>query len=162
MGMNGRVVSFALHGLAQRAFRSAQFVLFEINPAETVEIGPVVRIFLLGLLHERFRLVKPYPQVAEHVAVVIQYRSVFWINGQHLLELFFGFVKKLLPLVDSAEEEPHHFVFTRLTRQHFRSVQTKWCGSSSALSRSGRSFLTKDRKSTRRNSSHTVNSYAVF
>src|SRR5439155_20433193 len=107
MGMNGCVLSFALHGLAQRAFRSAQLVLFEINPAETVEIGPVVRIFLQGLLHERFRLVKPYPQVAEHVAVVIQYRSVFWINGQHLLELFFGFVKKLLPLVDSAEEEPH-------------------------------------------------------
>src|SRR2546430_16374106 len=78
--MNRRVVPFSLDGLAQRALRSAQLVLFEINPAETVEVRPVEGVFLQRFLDQGFGFVKAYPQVAQHVAVIIQDRSVFRVD----------------------------------------------------------------------------------
>src|SRR5467141_3255989 len=103
MRMNGGVVSFALDGLSERALRSVKFVLFEIAPAETVKIRTVERVFLQRLLDQPFRFVKPYPQVAQHVAVIIQHGSVFRVYCKHFLELLLGLVEKLLPLVDGSE-----------------------------------------------------------
>ena len=113
---------FALHGLPERALRKAELALFEINPAEAIEVRPVKRVFLQRLLDQRFRFVKPYPQVAQHVAIIIQHRSIFRIYGKHFLELLLGLVEKLLPLIDRAEQKPHHFVLARLPGQYFRGA----------------------------------------
>src|SRR5438876_1357282 len=104
--MNRRVVSFALDGLAKRALRSAQLVLFEINPAETVEIRPVEGVFLQRLLDERLRFVNPYPQIAQLVSVIIQDGCRFRLLRHKSLTMSLHLVEKFRPFLNAPVEAP--------------------------------------------------------
>ena len=100
--MDGGVVPFAFDGFSERCLGSAELIFLEINPAKTIEVRSVIRIFLQGLLNKGFRFVQANSQIAQHVTVIIQHRRVFRIYGEDFLELFLGLVEEFLAFVNRA------------------------------------------------------------
>ena len=118
---NGGIVRFAFDSFAQSGFSFREFILLEINPAEAVEIGAAVRLFLQRALHKRFGFVERGCRDRRAYSRSSSARgSVLRIGIQGFLEFYFGLVEKFLALVDGAEQEPRHFVVARLRQAGLR------------------------------------------
>src|ERR1700722_6657413 len=63
-----RIVFLAIYSSLQIFLRLGKLVLLVISPAQAVEVGAVVRIFLQGPLDKRDGLIKPYATVRQNIA----------------------------------------------------------------------------------------------
>src|SRR5437763_600857 len=116
-------MALARERFAQHGFGIGNPIFLVINPAQAVQITAVIGLFFQRALDQRLCFVETDSQVAKHVTVIIQHRSVFGVDRKNFFELLFGLVIKLLALVNGAEEEPDHFVVARLAGQDFSGTR---------------------------------------
>ena len=69
---------------------SSRRVLPVVNPAETIQIRPVIRIQFQGARNQLLRFVQSHSAVGEHVAKIVHRAGVVRIQLQHLAEFGFG------------------------------------------------------------------------
>jgi len=87
-----------LRSFQQVVFRHFIFSQAEVSPAQGIEIGAVGGIEIHGVLDVPERFFQLHVLVGQHVAQIIQRRSMLRIAGQYLLELFFRLGVALLTL----------------------------------------------------------------
>src|SRR6266436_4527341 len=122
MRMNCGVVTLALECFAQHGFGIGEFVLLVVNPSKAVEISAIERLFIKRTLNERFRLVEPLTKIPEHITVIVEHVGVLWVCGEGFLKFLLGAVIEFLPLVNGAEQGPHHCLVAGLPWEDLGSV----------------------------------------
>ena len=80
--------------------REFQLVLAIIEPPQAIEVSTVVRIEIEDLLDQLMGVVQLDIAISQHVAQVIQRRSVIRIHFEQGFKLFLSFVETLRPLED--------------------------------------------------------------
>ncbi len=95
----------ALVRLAQVLFGQRILTRLEVDPAQRIEIGVVLRFEIDRLANQGERFGEPDAAIGEHVAEIVEYGRVLRIDGQSLAELSLGLVVHLLTVVERAPEK---------------------------------------------------------
>src|SRR5258707_15137863 len=122
MRLNCVSVPLTLECFALCAFAICEFVLLVVNPSKCVEISALERRFIKRALNERSRLVEPLTKIPEHITVIVEHVGVLWVCGEGFLKFLLGAVIEFLPLVNGAEQGPHHCLVAGLSWEDLGSV----------------------------------------
>src|ERR1039458_2458727 len=89
-----------------------QLALAEIHPAQTVQVGAVIRLQIDGFLDELIGFIQPEVAVRQCVSQIVQRSGMLRVEGQHFAEGGFGLVVLLHALEHgAAHEKDALFVF---------------------------------------------------
>ena len=99
------IVVESVHGLAQLGFGQIVLAHLEVNPAQRVQVGSILRVQGNRAADQRQRLFEPGAAVGQHVAQIVERGRALGIGGQNFAEVTFGLVIFLLALVDRAGDE---------------------------------------------------------
>src|ERR1035438_2936742 len=89
-----------------------QLALAEIHPAQTVQVGAVIRLQIAGFLDELIGFIQPEVAVRQCVSQIVQRSGMLRVEGQHFAEGAFGLVVLLHALEHgAAHEKDALFVF---------------------------------------------------
>ena len=119
MIVDGGVGVDALVGLAEVLFGQGVLARLEVDPAERVEIGAVLRVEFDGLADHGQGLGQMHAAIGEHVAEVVEDGRVLGIDREGLAELSLGLVVELLAVVERAAEEVDVELLVGLRGQRF-------------------------------------------
>ena len=90
MVLHDRVPGQLIAGGAQGRLRELQLALLEVGPAETVQIGSVVRVEIERAADEVDRFVEPFAAFRQHVPQVVQRPGVVRVLLEHAPERALG------------------------------------------------------------------------
>jgi len=113
-------VSFAFHGLQQRALPKASDIFFEINQPRR-EVNAPLRGSSFSDFGQAIRLRQAVSPGRPACSRNKSRRERFSGSPQALLDLFLGLIEKLLTIVDGLEQD-HTIRFREPARQHFRGA----------------------------------------